>query len=94
MKSADKSEILKTERVLRALGNRRRLAILQMLNQHDSLSVGSIAERLHLSFAATSRHLRVLAGADLIESEQQSTTVNYALSKQRPSILDTVLKNI
>jgi len=76
------------------MGNRRRLLILQMLGKHGSLSVGSIAERLHLSFAATSRHLRVLAAADLIESEQESTTVNYALTKQRSSLLDTVLKNI
>jgi len=80
------------ERILKALANRRRFSILQFLNTRKSASVGDIAERIHLSFAATSRHLRVLANADLVESEQVNTTVNYSLPKVRHAILDTALR--
>src|SRR3989338_5396984 len=75
------------ERILKALANLRRFSILQFLNTRKSASVGDIAERIHLSFAATSRHLRVLANADLVESEQVNTTVNYSLPKVRHAIL-------
>jgi len=88
----DKQRLLETERVLRALGNRRRLVILQLLQRRGPTAVGTIAENIRLSFAATSRHLRVLANADLVDSEQTSTTVNYTLPKDRHSLLIATLK--
>ena len=84
--------IIESERVLKALANRRRLAILQFLHTKGPASVGTIAEHIRLSFAATSRHLRALAGADLVETEQVNTTVNYSLPKNRHPALGTILK--
>jgi len=90
--SERRNRIIESERVLKALANRRRLAIVQFLHTKGPASVGKIAEHIRLSFAATSRHLRVLAGVDLIESEQVNTTVNYSLPKNRHPGLDTALK--
>jgi len=90
--SEKRNRITESERVLKALANRRRLAILQLLHTKGPSSVGNIAEHIRLSFAATSRHLRTLAGADLVESEQVNTTVNYSLPKNRHPALDTMLK--
>ncbi len=90
--SEKRNRIVESERVLKALANRRRLAIVQLLHTKGPTSVGDIAEHIRLSFAATSRHLRALAGADLVESEQLNTTVNYSLPKSRHPTLDTTLK--
>jgi len=68
------------ERILKALGNRRRLLILQYLKRAGEAPVGDIAEEIKLSFNATSKHLRVLYGADIVEREQRSLQIFYRLS--------------
>ena len=70
----------KLERVLKALANRRRLAILRHLKRRKESSVGAIAESIRLSFKSTSRHLTVLSAADLVEREQRSLEVFYRIS--------------
>lgn len=72
------------ERVLKALANRRRLAIAQLLKRHHELSVGEIAEKIRLSIKSTSRHLRVLAAADLVEKDQRGLQVFYRLAQRQP----------
>ena len=89
-----RGRIIASERVLKALANRRRLAIVRLLNAKGPTSVGEIAEHIRLSFAATSRHLRALAGADLVENNQMNTTVNYSLPKNRHPLLGTTLKSL
>ena len=69
-----------TERVLKALANRRRLAIVKYLKKKKEATVGDIAEQIRLSFKATSKHLGVLAGADIVEKEQRSLQMWYRLS--------------
>ena len=88
------ARVIATEKILKALANRRRLAIIQFLNSRSRAPVGDIAEHIRLSFAATSRHLRVLAAADLIENEQVNTSVNYFLPKNRHYALETALRLI
>jgi len=44
-------------RELKALANERRLQILAFIKKEKQPTVGDIAYHLHLSFAATSRHL-------------------------------------
>jgi len=86
------NRIVETERMFKALANRRRLSIIQFLSTKGSVSVGNIAEHIRLSFAATSRHLRVLANAELVENEQINTTVNYSLPQNRHVLLDSALR--
>ena len=74
------------ERMLKPLANKRRLAALRCIKQRKEASVGEIAAELRISIQATSRHLQLLARADIIESDQRSLTVYYALAKtQHPS---------
>ncbi len=61
------------ERVLDALGNQNRRAILMMLRQRP-LAVGEIAGQLPISRPAVSKHLRVLAEAGLVTYESQGTS--------------------
>jgi len=72
------------ERTLKALANRRRLAILRFIREEKEANVGEVAEEIRLSFKATSRHLSILSSADLLEREQRSSQVFYQLPKSLP----------
>ena len=67
------------EKSLKALANKRRLAIIKCLKSQKEASVGKIAEEIKLSFKATSKHLSILSNADVVEKEQKSLYVVYSL---------------
>ena len=79
------------ERILKALANKRRLAIIKHLRNNRRASVGDIAEAIKLSFKATSKHLVILDHVDLVEKEQIGLTVIYFLSKEGRSVVGTLL---
>ena len=68
------------ERILKALANKRRLAIIKYLKKAKEATVGDISEEIKLSFKATSKHLGVLANADIVEKEQRSLQMWYSLT--------------
>ncbi len=72
------------ERVLKAFANRRRLAITQLIQKKKEMSVGSIAGEIRLSLKATSKHLAVLMGANVLEREQRGTQMHYRLAPDMP----------
>jgi len=75
------------EKILKALANRRRLAILKYLKENRKASVAEIAHEIDLSFKATSKHLGILSATDIIEREQVSLQMFYSLSnKQEVSV--------
>ena len=57
------------ERTIKALANRRRLAIIKYLKQSQPAPVGDIAGKINLSFKATSKHLGVLSAVDIVEKK-------------------------
>ena len=79
------------EKVFKVLANRRRLAILKYLKKNREASVGEIASEIKLSFKATSKHLRILAGLDIVERNQRDLQAFYSLSDlQRPVVKYTL----
>ncbi|HEV2442984.1 MAG TPA: metalloregulator ArsR/SmtB family transcription factor [Steroidobacteraceae bacterium] len=68
----------------RALGNEHRLRILELLAQRAT-SVEALAERVGLSVANASQHLRVLRAAGLLTSRREGKRVLYGLSD--PTVL-------
>ncbi len=68
------------ERPLKALANRRRLSIVKFIKNQKEASVGEVSYEIKLSFKSTSRHLAVLASADILEKEQRSLQVFYRLA--------------
>ena len=79
------------ERVFKALANKRRLAILKYLKKQMEASVAEIATEIRLSFKATSKHLNILAGIDMLEKEQRSLNMFYRLSSSQRSIVQRIL---
>lgn len=85
---------MRLERKLKALANKRRLAIVKYLEQKQQATVGEIAAYIKLSFKSTSRHLYVLAGADVIDKEQRSREVYYFLQDRRDPLMRLVLSKV
>ena len=74
------------ERALKALANKRRLAILKYLKSVSQAPVADIAGKIDLSFKATSKHLGILSACDILEKEQKSLQVFYRLASiQKPA---------
>ena len=71
--------IKQTERTTKALANGRRLAIVSCLKRNNELSVGNIAGEIHLSFKSTSKHLRILLLANILERRQVNLQMFYRL---------------
>ncbi|HBV01571.1 MAG TPA: hypothetical protein DEF00_04280 [Candidatus Taylorbacteria bacterium] len=79
------------ERILRALGNKRRLSILQFLKKNKEATVTELAEAIKLSFRSTSRHLLILSSADILERQQRSTKVYYWISPKKQATSEHVI---
>ena len=79
------------ERILKALANKRRLAILRFLKEDKEVTVGEIAVAIHLSFKATSKHLGILTNVDILERDQRSIFIFYRLTKKPPIFFKSIL---
>jgi len=82
------------ERVLKALANRRRLAIVAFLKKRREATVGDIAEEIKLSFTSTSRHLNILARTDILDKRQQGLEVYYSIGRRIPPAVKSVLAHL
>ncbi len=79
------------EKLLKALANKRRLAILKYLKNNKEASVSEIAEAISLSFKSTSRHIRILLSVSVLDREQRALSVYYCLDKNISSLLKLIL---
>lgn len=87
-------EIKNLEKILKALANRRRLAILRYLKREKEATVGDIADKINLSFKSTSRHLSVLSAADILEKEQRSLKVFYKLADKQDPVVRAIIATL
>ena len=82
------------EKILKALANKRRILILKFIKKSGRASVGEIAGAIKLSFKATSKHLMILANADILEKEQVSLMMLYSISKNSNPLVSKLLSII
>lgn len=76
-----KRDRLQPALVMKALGEPRRIEILQILRQGPR-AVGEIADEVDISQQAVSQHLAILDRAGLVEARREGTRSLYAV---RPS---------
>jgi DNA-binding transcriptional ArsR family regulator len=79
------------EKPLKALANRRRLAILKFLKERGEAPVGDIAREVRISLKATSKHLGKLSGCDIVEREQRSAQAYYRLAASQCAPVQRIL---
>jgi DNA-binding transcriptional ArsR family regulator len=86
-----KGSEVQLDRLFHALSNVTRRAILQRLTQGD-LSVGELAQPFDMSIAAVSKHVDVLADANLVSRARQGRTtrchLNVASLAEAAAVLD------
>ena len=80
-----------TARVLNALGDPTRRAILELVRD-GAKPVGEIARHLPVSRPAVSQHLRVLKGAGLVRDRQDGTRRLYGVDTDGLSALRAYLE--
>ncbi|MFN7088588.1 MAG: ArsR/SmtB family transcription factor [Candidatus Paceibacteria bacterium] len=81
-------------KIFRALGNERRLHILQLLSQEKELPVYEIAERIKLSRKSTSKHLRLLMHLNFLDRGQKKGEVYYAFNTDMPAKIKQILQGV
>lgn len=79
------------ERSLKGLANKRRLAIIRFIKKEKEAPVGDIAEEIKLSFNATSKHLGILASANILEKEQRGLQMFYKISDDLPEVVRRII---
>jgi len=87
----DNKKMVKLERHLKAVANKRRLAILNFLKKKKVATVGEIAENIKLSFTSTSKHLLILNAAEILEKEQINLQVFYKISNTQTPIVKCII---
>jgi ArsR family transcriptional regulator len=73
---------LKASEVFKVLGDSTRLRILDLLKHEGALPVKTIAEKVGISAAAVSQHLKALKYAGLVSSERQGYWVPYSVDEE------------
>jgi DNA-binding transcriptional ArsR family regulator len=74
----------------RALGDPTRVRILELLREHDELSVGELVERLGQSQPKVSNHLACLRWCGFVETRRDHPTIYYRVADDRVTHLLTL----
>ncbi len=82
------------ELLLKALANRRRLAIIQTLLRERELPVTEVAGVIKLSLTSTSKHLNLLHRLDVVDRRQENLVVYYRLANPLPSPVKKLISEI
>jgi DNA-binding transcriptional ArsR family regulator len=81
-------------RMLKLLGNERRLLILCFLAAKGEMKVGDIVAAVGLSQSALSQHLALLRDDGLVAFRRESQTLYYRVSDPRAARILQLLKDI
>ena len=80
---------------LRAIAHPARIAIIDLLQKNEKMSVTDIFEQLQLEQAVASHHLRILKGKKIVSVERQGKNSLYSLtSKDFHTIIKTLEKTL
>lgn len=81
-------------RLLRALGNERRLLLLCHLIEEREASPGHLAEIVGVSHSALSQHLAKLREQGLVTVRREGTTLHYRVADPRVARLLATLRDL
>jgi len=75
------------ERWMRAVGNHRRIEMLDLIYKSPELSVSEIAELLKINFKTASEHMRRLTIAGMVMKRSSGTSIRHKITKRGETIL-------
>lgn len=79
----DYAELRKAVLVLRAINHKLRQRIVDLLEEHQHMTVTDIYIKLRLEQSVASQHLAILRRAGVVITERQGKFINYSLDKDR-----------
>lgn len=88
------SEFGKLAKELEILASRHRLAILSFLKKNGQRSVGSIADKVGISFKAVSKHLLFLAKNGVLNRQYDGPFVVYRISDNPSESVRSVISRL
>ena len=80
------------EKVLKAFANIKRLQIIELLLEHDRLSLIQLSKELRLSYRSTSKHVRKLYECDILDRESVQGEVRYSINRSLPKPAKSMLE--
>ena len=78
----DYAELRKAVLVLRAVNHKLRQRIIDLLEEHEQMTVTDIYIKLRLEQSVASQHLAILRRAGIVITERQGKFINYAFKKK------------
>ncbi len=78
-----KQEIGRCAKLLKAIGNERRLEILYQLYDNKESNVGELEKKVKLSQSALSQHLAVLRNEDVVKTRRAAQTIYYSIKSDK-----------
>lgn len=86
--------MLQPELILRALADRTRLRLINLLSQRDELCVCEFTGVLAMAQPKVSRHLAVLRDAELVLVRREGVWIYYRLHPDLPAWVEQILEGV
>lgn len=80
-------------RLLKALGNEKRLEVLFQLRNRE-MNVGELEKVVGLSQSALSQHLAILREEDLVRTRREAQTIYYSIKSDKAAAVLTLLDKL
>jgi len=90
----DYAELRKAVLVLRAVNHKLRQRIIDLLEEHDSMTVTDIYIKLRLEQSVASQHLAILRRAGVVITEREGKFINYSLDKNRLAQISKLVEEL
>ncbi|MCD6583620.1 MAG: winged helix-turn-helix transcriptional regulator [Candidatus Omnitrophica bacterium] len=78
----------------KALGNLKRLEIIELLLRQRELPLEEISRRIDLSYKSISKHLLLLENRGIVVRRQRSLRVFYSIKGDRKTYLFNILEEV
>ncbi len=90
----DYAELRKAVLVLRAINHKLRQKVIDLLEEHNSMTVTDIYIKLRLEQSVASQHLAILRRAGVVITERQGKFIYYALDKDRLAQISRLVEEL
>lgn len=92
--SLDYTDLRKAVLVLRAINHKLRQRIINLLEEHDSLTVTDIYIKLRLEQSVASQHLAILRRASVVNTDREGKYIYYSLNKDRLAQISKLIEEL
>ncbi len=90
----DYSELRRAVLVLRAVNHKLRQSIVDLLEEHNRMTVTEIYIKLRLEQSVASQHLAILRKAGVVITERQGKFIYYGLNQDRLAQISRLIEEL